>query len=122
SSGLHANGYSLARRVILDRMGLSLSDPLPDLGVTVAEALLVPTKIYAAATRALRAALGGDLHALAHVTGGGITDNLPRCLPEGCAAEIDLGTYARPAIFTLIARGGPVEEDELRRTFNLGVG
>jgi phosphoribosylformylglycinamidine cyclo-ligase len=122
SSGLHANGYSLARRVILDQLGLDYGDVVPELGSSVAEALLFPTRIYAGATRALRATLGGDLHGLAHITGGGITDNLPRCLPEGCAAEVDLGSYARPAIFDLIARGGPVDETEMRRTFNLGVG
>ena len=122
SSGLHSNGFSLARRVLLDRMGLALDGELADLGCTVGEALLVPTKIYARATAALCERCGDRLHGIAHITGGGLVDNLPRVIPDGLGARIDLQSFARPRLFTIIAEGGPVEESELRRTFNLGVG
>src|SRR5690606_13605390 len=125
SSGLHSNGYSLARRVLLQKMGLPLSARLPGApedGLSVGQELLVPTRIYSGEVRALRSALGEHLHALCHVTGGGLTGNLPRVLPDSLAASVDLGSYTRPVVFDVIARGGPVEEDEMRRTFNLGVG
>jgi phosphoribosylformylglycinamidine cyclo-ligase len=131
SSGLHSNGYSLARRVIEGSMKLSMSDTLliegsagitGEAARTVGEALLEPTRIYAKATAALVDGLGDDLRAMAHITGGGLPENLPRVLPEGLGAELDLSSYVRPAIFDLIAKGGPVEEPELLRTFNCGVG
>jgi phosphoribosylformylglycinamidine cyclo-ligase len=121
SSGLHSNGYSLARKVIEGSMRCSMQDHLAELGGTVGEALLTPTRIYA---RAVAALLESNLpvRSLCHVTGGGIPGNLPRVLPEALGARIDLATYARPAIFDVLARGGPVDEDEMRRVFNLGVG
>jgi phosphoribosylformylglycinamidine cyclo-ligase len=122
SSGLHSNGYSLARRVLEEEMKLGVRDRAPGLDATVGEALLVPTKIYAKAVGALLDACGPEVHGLAHITGGGLGGNLPRVLPDGLGARLDLASYARPAIFDVIARGGPVEEDEMRRTFNLGVG
>src|SRR5262249_36016471 len=122
SSGLHSNGYSLARRVLEGEMKLRMTDRVADLGTTVGEALLVPTKIYAGAVRALVDAGGAGLHGLAHITGGGLGGNLPRVLPDGLGARLALGSYQRPAIFDVIAKGGPVDEDEMRRTFNLGVG
>jgi phosphoribosylformylglycinamidine cyclo-ligase len=88
----------------------------------VGKALLVPTKIYAGAVRALLDGCGPALHGLSHITGGGLGGNLPRVLPDGLGARLDLGSYERPTIFQVIAEGGPVEEDEMRRTFNLGVG
>ena len=105
-------------------MKLSMSDPLPVPGDarTVGQALLEPTRIYAKATAALTQHLEGDLRAMAHITGGGLPENLPRVLPEGLGAELDLGSFERPALFRLIAEGGPVEEAELLRTFNCGVG
>jgi phosphoribosylformylglycinamidine cyclo-ligase len=121
SSGLHSNGYSLARVVLEERMGLALDAIVPELGTTLGEALLTPTRIYAPTVRALTATCGGGLHALCHVTGGGIGGNLPRVLPNGTFARVRL-SYPRPVLFDLIARGGPVIEDEMRRTFNLGVG
>ncbi len=120
SSGLHSNGYSLARRVLEKEMGLSFDAHLEGLDSTLGEALLTPTRIYARAVAAARAALGNGLHALSHITGGGLPGNLPRVLPDGTRAELTLP--APPALFELIARGGPVDEDEMRRTFNLGVG
>jgi phosphoribosylformylglycinamidine cyclo-ligase len=121
SSGLHSNGYSLARRVF-EEMKLGMGDRVPALGTTVGEALLTPTKIYAKAVRALLDACGGALHGLCHITGGGLGGNLPRVLPDGLGARLEMGSYQRPAIFGVIAAGGPVEEDEMRKTFNLGVG
>jgi phosphoribosylformylglycinamidine cyclo-ligase len=122
ASGLHSNGYSLARRVLEGEMKLGMKDRIDALGKTVGQALLVPTRIYAKAVRALLDACGDAVHGLSHITGGGIGGNLPRVLPDGLGARVDLGSYARPAIFDVIAKGGPVEEDEMRRTFNLGVG
>jgi len=121
SSGLHSNGYSLARRVLEREMGLRLDARVAELDGVLGEVLLTPTKIYARACAGLGAALGSDLHALCHVTGGGIEGNLPRVLPEGTRAEVALD-HERPKIFDVIARGGPVAEAEMRRTFNLGVG
>jgi len=122
SSGLHSNGFSLARRVLEGEMKLSMSARIDALGKTVGEALLVPTKIYARAVAKLLAELGDGLHGLAHITGGGLEGNVPRVLPKRLGARLDLGTYTRPAIFDVIAQGGPVDEAEMRRTFNLGVG
>jgi len=121
SSGIHSNGYSLARRVLQDEMKLELDQVVPTLGMTLGEALLVPTRIYAKAVASLQGALDDDLHALCHVTGGGIPGNLPRVLPDGMVARVNHG-HAQPAIFELIERGGPVAEAEMRSTFNLGVG
>jgi phosphoribosylformylglycinamidine cyclo-ligase len=116
SSGLHSNGYSLARKVLAD-----LTERPPALGgKTTGETLLVPTRLYARAVQAVLAA-GIDVRAMSHITGGGIPGNLPRVLPEGLGVSID-HPWARPAVFELIAKRGPVEEAELRRTFNLGVG
>jgi phosphoribosylformylglycinamidine cyclo-ligase len=122
SSGLHSNGFSLARRVLEGEMHLGMKDHLAALDTTVGEALLVPTKIYAAAVRALLDTCGPSLRGLSHITGGGLGGNLPRVLPDGLGALLDVGSYERPAIFRVIAEGGPVEEAEMRRTFNLGVG
>ncbi|MGK3969999.1 phosphoribosylformylglycinamidine cyclo-ligase [Sorangium sp. So ce118] len=122
SSGLHSNGYSLARRVLEKEMGLRIGDRLDELGATVGEALLTPTRIYARAITALLATSGDAVRGLSHITGGGLPGNLPRVLPDGLGARLDLGSYQRPAVFQVLQRGGPVEEAEMRRTFNLGVG
>ncbi len=120
SSGLHSNGYSLARRVLLERHGLG--ERLPELGLTLAEALLTPTRIYARAIGALLAEDRASVRALAHITGGGLVGNVPRVLPEGLGVELDQGAWALPPLMERIAREGPVAPDEMRRTFNLGVG
>ncbi|NUQ78431.1 MAG: phosphoribosylformylglycinamidine cyclo-ligase [Polyangiaceae bacterium] len=122
SSGLHSNGYSLARRVLNDEMKLSMDREIAELGMSVGAALLVPTRIYAKAVGALLAEVGEGVRGLSHITGGGLPGNVPRALPEGLGVRLDLAAYKRPAIFDVIARGGPVEEDEMRRTFNVGVG
>jgi phosphoribosylformylglycinamidine cyclo-ligase len=121
SSGLHSNGFSLVNKVIADSPELDYDMRLPELDATLAEELLTPTRIYAAAVSKLSRALDDDLHALCHITGGGIPGNLPRVLPPGTRARVRLPD-PRPAIFRIIARAGPVEEAEMRRTFNLGVG
>jgi phosphoribosylformylglycinamidine cyclo-ligase len=119
SSGVHANGFSLVRRIV-ERAGLGWNDPAPFGGATLGEELLVPTRIY---VRALRAALlVGGVRAAAHVTGGGLPENLPRVLPEGCGARIDLGAWPLPPVFAWLAEAGRLEEAELLRTFNAGIG
>ncbi len=122
SSGLHSNGYSLARKALLDpdHGGLSLHDPLPtDPDTTVGDALLQPTKIYA---RAMAAAIAqGGVHGASHITGGGLVENPARCLPEHLAVELALGDVPVPPIQRAIADVG-VPPDEMRRTFNGGLG
>jgi phosphoribosylformylglycinamidine cyclo-ligase len=121
SSGLHANGYSLVRRV-LERAGMTYDEAPKELqGRTIGEELLEPTRIYAADLVDLLAA-GVELHALSHVTGGGLPGNLPRSLPAGLVARVDRSSWTPPAIFGLLAELGPVDEAELARTTNLGVG
>jgi phosphoribosylformylglycinamidine cyclo-ligase len=121
SSGLHSNGYSLARRVLLDELGLGMGQDVEALGRTLGEELLTPTRIYAAAVQSLSEVLGEQLHAMCHITGGGLVGNLPRVLPRGLVASIAL-THEWPAVFRLIQQGGPVNEAEMLRTFNIGIG
>lgn len=120
SSGLHSNGYSLARKVIFERLGLRVTDPLPGGSRSVGEELLTPTRIYVKPVLALLRDL--PVAAMAHITGGGITGNLPRVLPEGCRAIIEQGAWPVPAIFELVRAGGPVAGPEMYRTFNMGLG
>ncbi len=118
SSGLHSNGYSLARMVLLEHAKLDLDATVAELGAPLGEVLLTPTRIY---TRAVLAALAaGGIRAFCHVTGGGVVENLPRVLPKGLGAEVTQPPM--PPIFDLIARKGNVAQSEMRRTFNLGVG
>jgi len=118
STGLHTNGYSLARAVLFDRMGLEPRDPLPGSELTVGDALLAVHRSYLPALRALRGLLKGA----AHITGGGLPGNVRRILPDGTSARIDRGTWRVPAVFRAIAEGGEVPEEDLYRTFNMGVG
>jgi phosphoribosylformylglycinamidine cyclo-ligase len=120
SSGLHANGFSLVRRV-LERARIGYDQDLPELGGPVGEALLTPTRIYAPHLVDLLTA-GVEVHALCHVTGGGLPGNLPRCLPAGLTARVDRASWAPPPVFGLLARLGPVDDQELARATNLGVG
>jgi len=119
SSGVHSNGFSLVRKVI-EHAGLDYHDRIEGLDAALGEALLTPTRIYAATMRALKRELGPELHAACHVTGGGITENLPRVLGEGMVAHVT--RPPTPAIFRLIAERGPVAQSEMDRTFNMGVG
>ncbi|WP_417407759.1 phosphoribosylformylglycinamidine cyclo-ligase [Hoeflea sp.] len=121
SSGVHSNGYSLVRRIV-ELSGLDYAAPAPfDASTSLGAALLEPTRIY---VKSLLAAIRetGAIRALAHITGGGFPENLPRVLPEGLAAEIDLGAIKPPAVFSWLARTGGVAAEEMLRTFNCGVG
>jgi phosphoribosylformylglycinamidine cyclo-ligase len=120
SSGLHSNGYSLARRVIFDRMGLDIHDQLPGLGSTVAETLLTPTRIYVRAV--LNLLKDFRINGIAHITGGGLTDNVPRILPKLCKARFILNSWQETPIFSLLEECGKVEQCEMYRTFNMGIG
>ncbi|HEX2158541.1 MAG TPA: phosphoribosylformylglycinamidine cyclo-ligase, partial [Actinomycetes bacterium] len=120
SSGLHANGFSLARQV-LSRAGVDYDRDLPELGGPIGEALLAPTRIYAPHLADLLAG-GVEVHGLCHVTGGGLPGNLPRCLPPGLTARVDRTSWEVPPIFRVLADLGPVEDEELARATNLGVG
>ncbi len=119
SSGLHSNGFSLVRKVI-EHAGLGYEDRIDGLDAPLGQVLLTPTRIYAATMRALRQRLGTELHAACHVTGGGITENLPRVLGANMVAHVT--RPPTPPIFRLIAERGPVEQSEMDRTFNMGVG
>ena len=120
SSGPHSNGYSLIRKVV-DRSGLSWTDPAPfDSGKTLAEALLEPTRIYIKSLLPIIKA--GNIKGLAHITGGGLTENTPRMLPDHLEADIDFGSFDRPAVFKWLQETGGIAESELRRAFNCGVG
>lgn len=121
STGCHSNGYSLVRKVFLERAGWKLDRYVPELGCVLGEELLKPTRIYAKTVLALLGE-GFDLKGLAHITGGGLVDNIPRVLPGGCRVVLRPGAWTEPPVFELIRRLGPVEEPEMRRTFNLGLG
>jgi phosphoribosylformylglycinamidine cyclo-ligase len=121
SSGVHANGFSLLRRVA-ERMGLGWRDPAPFApGLPLGEALLTPTRIY---VRLMLETIRGTraVKAIAHITGGGLTDNIPRVLPDGLAADIDLDTLALPPVFAWLQAESALDQDEMLRTFNCGIG
>ena len=120
SSGVHSNGFSLVRKVV-EKSGLGLDAPAPfAAGKSLGEALLVPTRLYVRA--ALEAMQTGGVKGLAHITGGGITDNLPRCLPEGLDAEVNLDTITVLPVFQWLAKEAGIVESEMLRTFNCGIG
>ncbi len=119
SDGVHSNGFSLVRRVS-DHAGLSWDGPAPWGGATLGEALLAPTRLYV--RPALAAIRAGGVHALAHITGGGLTENLPRVLPEGLGAVVDLGAWRLPPVFAWLREAGGIAEPEMLKTFNCGVG
>ena len=121
SSGLHSNGYSLARKVMFEKAGYKPEDKVELLGTTVGEAMLKPTRIYVKSVLALLAS-GVDVHAISHITGGGFYENIPRSLPAGLCAEIAANTLRIPPIFNLIAQGGSISQHDMFNTFNMGVG
>ncbi|HHU09199.1 MAG TPA: phosphoribosylformylglycinamidine cyclo-ligase [Intrasporangiaceae bacterium] len=121
SSGLHSNGYSLVRRVV-SAAGWSLDRDVAELGQTLGDALLTPTRVYAADLLSLLRAEPGAVHALSHITGGGLAANVARVLPPGVHARLDRSTWTRPAIFDLVGSLGRVPEADLERTLNIGVG
>jgi phosphoribosylformylglycinamidine cyclo-ligase len=120
STGLHTNGYSLARRIVFDHLGLSIDATVPELGTTVADALLAPHRSYLHAVYPLIAK--GAIKGMAHITGGGITDNLPRVLPPGAAAQVNRSSWEVPAIFQWLQESGGVPDEDMRRAFNMGIG
>ncbi|MGX2996207.1 phosphoribosylformylglycinamidine cyclo-ligase [Streptomyces sp. JNUCC 64] len=120
SSGLHSNGYSLVRHVLFDRAGLALEQHVDELGRTLGEELLVPTRIYSLDCLAL--ARTAEVHAYSHITGGGLAANLARVVPDGLHAVVDRSTWAPGAIFDLVGSAGAVERLELEKTLNMGVG
>ncbi|WP_089234218.1 phosphoribosylformylglycinamidine cyclo-ligase [Tropicimonas sediminicola] len=119
SDGVHSNGYSLVRKVV-ELQGLGWNDPAPFGEGPLGAALLAPTRIYVKS--ALAAIRAGGVHGLAHITGGGLTENLPRVLPEGLGAEIDLGAWKLPPVFAWLSEAGGLETPELLKTFNAGIG
>ncbi len=125
SSGLHTNGYSLARQILFAGMRVRLDDYHGELGCTFGEELLKIHRNYWPLVKDLigrKLKAGMPLHGLAHVTGGGFYDNLPRVLPKGCQAFIRSGAWAMPPIFRLLQQGGQVSDDEMYRVFNMGIG
>jgi len=120
SSGLHTNGYSLARQIVFERLGLTVDSQVPELGKTVGEALIEPHRSYLPYIRPLLD--GGRIKGMAHITGGGITDNLPRVLPHGTAAVVDASAWEVPPLFRWLQRNGQVPIDDMMRTFNMGIG
>jgi phosphoribosylformylglycinamidine cyclo-ligase len=120
SAGLHTNGYTLARKVLFDTLGHGVETRLAELGTTVGAALLAPHRSYLAALEPLLER--GKIRALAHITGGGFPGNIPRVLPPGLGARVRLGAWEVPPIFRLIQSGGGVSDEEMFRTFNMGVG
>ncbi|HNV03768.1 MAG TPA: phosphoribosylformylglycinamidine cyclo-ligase [Vicinamibacterales bacterium] len=120
STGLHTNGYSLARAIVFEKLGLQADSPVEELGCTIGEELLRVHRSYLPAVRPLLEA--GLVKGLAHITGGGITENLPRILPPGTAALVDRSAWTPNAVFRYLRRVGGVPDDDMYRTFNMGIG
>jgi phosphoribosylformylglycinamidine cyclo-ligase len=120
SSGLHSNGFTLARRIVFDVMGLRVSDRFPGTGRLVADEMLEPTRIYVRSIQTLLEAV--EVRAMVHVTGGGLTGNLPRVLPPGCRARLSRSTWSPPTVFRTLGEAGRVDEAEMFKTFNMGIG
>ncbi len=119
SDGVHSNGYSLVRKIV-ESAGLTWDDQAPFIGETLGKALLTPTRLY---VKPLKAAIdAGGVHALAHITGGGLTENVPRVLPEGLGVTIDLSSWTLPPVFAWLADAGGLSQAELLKTFNSGIG
>jgi phosphoribosylformylglycinamidine cyclo-ligase len=120
SSGLHSNGYSLARKICFERLKLKIDDYVPELGKTIGEELLTPTKIYVESILSILKDL--PVHGLAHITGGGIEDNILRIIPKACNISIQSEIWDVPPIFSFLQQAGNVSDAEMRRTFNNGIG
>ncbi|MBN2898378.1 MAG: phosphoribosylformylglycinamidine cyclo-ligase [Clostridia bacterium] len=120
STGIHSNGYSLVRKLFFDTLNMSVEDEVAELGETLGEALLRPTKIYAKAVEAAMAA--AKIDGICHITGGGFYENIPRALPEGVSVKIDKTSWTKPAIFDYIMQTGNIDEKEMFGTFNMGIG
>lgn len=124
SSGLHSNGYSLARKIVFDVAGLQINDHVDELGQSVADVLLTPTRIYARAVRSVlrNYRVKNVVHGIAHITGGGLRENLERILPEGVTAVLERERWPISPVFPWLARLGEVAPDEMSRVFNMGIG
>jgi phosphoribosylformylglycinamidine cyclo-ligase len=120
SNGLHSNGYSLVRRIIFDDLNLSPDDPIRECGCTVAEELLRPTRIYAEAVQLILRDF--QVRGMAHITGGGLQDNIPRILPRACQARLRTGSWQVPSIFTFLKEKANISDHEMNRVFNNGIG
>jgi phosphoribosylformylglycinamidine cyclo-ligase len=120
SSGLHTNGYSLARKIVFEKEGLAVDSYVPELGKTVVEELLTPHRNYLPLVKEM--ALADELHAMAHITGGGITENLNRVMPSHLDAAVRRGAWEILPVFRFLRERGQVEDEEMYRTFNMGVG
>jgi phosphoribosylformylglycinamidine cyclo-ligase len=120
ASGLHSNGYSLVRKICFEKLQLTVHDQVDVLGRTIGEELLEPTKIYAEAVGPVLEKF--PIHGMAHVTGGGIVENLPRVLPASCKVVIEDGSWPVPPVFAFLKEAGNVSDEEMRRTFNNGIG
>lgn len=120
SSGIHSNGYSLVRKVFFDKAGMKVDDYVEELGETLGEALLRPTRIYADACNAVLPNF--EVNGIVHITGGGFYENIPRILPEGTAVVIDVDSWEKPPIFDFISKTGDIEKREMFSTFNMGIG
>lgn len=120
SSGLHSNGYSLARKIFFERMGWEPAIVVPELGCTLGEELLRPTRIYVKLVQEIMANF--RIKGMAHITGGGLIENPPRILPQGCHILLEYGSWEVPPVFKLLAKKGGVEALEMLRTFNMGIG
>lgn len=120
STGLHSNGYSLARKICFEHMKFAPDHPVAELGKTIGAELLTPTRLYPKVCLPLFDAF--DIHGMVHITGGGFYDNIPRVLPADCNAEIDTEAWPKPEIFTLLQEWGQVDWREMYRTFNMGIG
>ncbi|MHC4713485.1 MAG: phosphoribosylformylglycinamidine cyclo-ligase [Planctomycetota bacterium] len=124
SNGLHSNGFSLVRKIVFEKLALSVSDRIEELDTTVADALLAPTRIYARGVRAALAAyrVKHVVKAMAHISGGGLVENVPRVLPEGISVKLAKNSWPAPAIFEFLREAGDIDEAEMRRVFNMGIG
>jgi phosphoribosylformylglycinamidine cyclo-ligase len=120
SSGLHTNGYSLARKIIFEDQDLGIDDTLPGVGRTVAAELLEIHRSYLPEVRRLRESI--EIKGLAHITGGGLLENIPRILPDGCAVEIDASAWETPPVFRFLQERGGIDDREMYRVFNMGIG
>ena len=120
SSGLHSNGFSLARKVLFEKAGYEVNKEVAELGCSVGDALLTPTRIYTKQVKAILEKV--QPNGFVHITGGGFYENIPRIMPEGLGVKIDKNSWERPQIFNIIMKHGGIEEEEMFSTFNMGIG
>lgn len=123
SSGFHSNGFSLIRKAVFDHAGLTIDDTIEELGASVGETLMTPTRIYSEIVAKVQKAIGNqDLHGIAHITGGGLCENLERILPDGVEAQMTRSAWQIPAVFTWLQGLGNIADAEMDRVFNMGIG